>query len=105
MGQLTVQQMRGIQDLVQTAINETTSAIEDAQHDIARKPYAVMERIWPIAGTAGIVEDIQVSVTKTVYHSIRTATSIIGKIAALALDQLEKRESAQCERAKQPGQI
>jgi hypothetical protein len=63
MGQLTVQQMRGIQDLVQTAISEATSAIEDAHHDIARKPYAVMERIAPIAGTASIVEGLQLSVT------------------------------------------
>jgi len=104
MRQLTVQQMRGIQDLVQTAVHEATNALEGAQHNVARKPYAVMERIWPIAHTASAVESVQMSITKRVYHSIRTANTIAGSLAALALDQLEKRESVQHDAGQAEGQ-
>jgi hypothetical protein len=93
MAQLTVAQMRGVKDLVQTAIDETVRSIEATHNDIARKPYAVLEWFRPITTPAGGVECVQQSISSTVFTSIRAANSLTGACASLVLDVVERHAS------------
>jgi hypothetical protein len=91
MPQLTVPQMRGIKDLIQTAVDEAVGAIEAAHYDIARKPFVVLAWFKPIAMPARDVECVQQSITSSVYRSIRAANLLAGALATLVLEEVERR--------------
>ena len=75
-----LRQIRGAKDLAQDAVAATTTAIAEAHHDIARKPYAVLNRI----------EQMQLAITGGVYQAIHAVNRLAGSAATRVLDRFEE---------------
>lgn len=79
MEEQTVRQLQGAADLLQDAVTHGAGAIERAHLQTMRVPYAVLERVRPIAGPVRVVERVQVELTVVVYGAVR---GIAGLAAA-----------------------
>jgi hypothetical protein len=82
-----LRQMRGAVDLAQEAVAATVDAIAEAHLDIARTPYAVLERIPVIAQPAHAIEQVQRTITTGVYAAIRGVNRVVGSAAACVVDR------------------
>lgn len=85
-----LRQIRGAKDLAQDAVAATTTAIAEAHHDIARKPYAVLNRIPVVAAPARAVEQMQLAITGGVYQAIHAVNRLAGSAATRILDRFEE---------------
>lgn len=92
MAWLSIQQLRGLKDLIQETVEAGVNAIEETHQAIARKPFAILEKIPIIALPARAVEQVQRTVTGGVYQSIRVVNRIAGAVATRILDRLEGQE-------------
>ena len=66
---------------------------EEIQRGIARYPYAVLERIGPVASPVRVVEFVQTTITGSVYWTLRLATRTSGALVAQVLERLDARAS------------
>jgi hypothetical protein len=89
MEQHVLRQIRGAKDLAQEAVAATVDAVAEAHLDIARVPYAVMERIPGIAEPAHAIGQVQHTVITGVYAAIREVNRMAGSAATCVLDRLE----------------
>lgn len=89
MTKLSIQQLRGLKDLIQELVDNGASAIEETHLAIASQPFAVLERIPVIATPVRVVERVQRAVTINVYDAIRAVNGLVGALANQALDCLE----------------
>lgn len=89
MAQLPFQQLRGVKDLLQGAVDAGVNASERLHLEIARKPYTVLKQLDPIAAPVQTVEQIQESITLGVYQSIRAITRISATVAGEVIDRIE----------------
>ncbi|MEZ5583013.1 MAG: hypothetical protein R3F37_09830 [Candidatus Competibacteraceae bacterium] len=96
MSRFSIQQARGLKDLVQETVEAGTNAAEQVHQSIAKQPYAVLKRIPLIAPSARIIERCQHALTSGIYQSIRVVNQVSGSLATKALDQLE-------EQSEEPG--
>ncbi len=90
MKQIPVGQWRGAKDLIQDAMLAGTDAAERLQLSIARQPYAVLEKIAPIAAPVRAVEQVQTAITLGIYGVIRSVTRLSASLADRALDLAEQ---------------
>jgi hypothetical protein len=88
MEETTLRQLRGLTDLIEDAVGAGVTQTERMHVAIARYPYAVLERVTPIAAPVRGVEFVQATITGSVYWTIRLATRITAVAATRALDQL-----------------
>jgi hypothetical protein len=93
MSKLSVQQLRGLQDLIQETIAAGTSAIEETHQAIARQPFTLLEQIDAIAVPVRTIEHLERAVTGSVYQTIRAVNRLSGILATQALDCLEEPEN------------
>lgn len=85
----TLQQLRGAIDLITDVVDATVREIEVAHQAMARRPYAVLKQIEPIAQPARGIEQVQITITTSAYGAIRTVNRVAGGIATGVLDRFE----------------
>jgi hypothetical protein len=90
MSQLSIQQLRGLKDLIQDAVAGGVNITEETHQAIARQPYALLAKIPIIATPAHVVEHVQQTVTGSVYQTIRAVNQVAGALANQVLDHLEE---------------
>jgi hypothetical protein len=89
MNRIAVGQLRGAKDLLEDAVLAGTDAAQRLQLSLARQPYAVLEKITPIAAPVRAVEQVQTAITLGVYSTIRSVTRVTAAVAGRALDLAE----------------
>ena len=92
MSPLSIQQLRGLKNLIQEAIAGGANEIEEVHRAIARQPFALLKKIGPIAMPVKAVECVQGAVTGCVYRSIHAVNQIAGTVATQVLDRLEEQQ-------------
>lgn len=91
----TADRLHALRDLVAEAVHAAVNETERTQAAIARGPYAVLERITPIAAPVRAVEFVQKTITGAVYRTIRAATCVADHAAlhiVTALDSSPDRD-------------
>ena len=89
MGKIPIHQIRGLKNFIQDAVEGGVNATAETHHAIARKPYEVLKKIPPLAAPVGVIEQVQVGITKGVYQSILAVVRLNAAIANQAIDLLE----------------
>jgi hypothetical protein len=90
MTNLATKQLRGVKDLLKDAVDAGVDATEQVHLALARKPYAVLEKISLIAAPVHVVERIQHTITVGVYQSIRTVNALSAVVATEVIDRIER---------------
>ena len=80
-------ELQGLKDLVQEAIDKGATSVEEVHRSIAALPFEVLERIEPLAASAKTVKDLQQQSIGFVYETIRTVNRMAGEIAEQLLQR------------------
>ena len=86
----TIRKLRGAVELVTDAVDAAATEAQRAHEELARKPYAVLARIEPIAGPAKTIESLQFAITALAYGAVRAGNAIAGAVVTTAIDRLER---------------
>ena len=89
MDQQTLQQLRGASDLTTEAVDATVAAIGETQEAMAQQPYAVLTKMKSVVGDVTALEQVQRTITKSVYRTIRAVNRVAGNVAAYFWDHIE----------------
>lgn len=84
--------LKGLKDLVQEAIDQGASSIEEVHQAIAKKPLDVLQQIEPLEVAAKGVKAIQEKTIGDVYETIRLVNKTVGDIAGDMLEKLDPPE-------------
>ncbi len=82
-------QWRGLRALIETAVDQGTSAVERLHRATAARPFDVLDAIPPIALPARGVRVVHDAILDTVYGSIRLVNRLVGGTLAVAIDVLD----------------
>lgn len=93
MAKPTVRQLRGLNDLITDALAAGVTRTEEIHRAIARRPYAVLKRIGPIAAPVRTVEFVETTISGSVYWTIRLASEVSGRIVSQVLERLDTSET------------
>ena len=85
----TIGKLRGLNSLVAEALDAGVTRTEQIHRAIARRPYAVLKRISPVASPVRTVEFVESTISGMVYWTIRLATRAGGGAIAHVLTQLD----------------
>jgi hypothetical protein len=88
MDKTTRRKLEGLNHLVHDSVHAAVSETEKVHNEIARYPYAILERITPIAMPVQMIEFVQASITGLVYRSIRMGATVASTAAAVTLAAL-----------------
>jgi hypothetical protein len=86
----TIRKLRGAVELVTDAVDAATTEAQRTQEAFARRPYAVLARIEPLAGPAKAIETLQFAITAIAYGTVRAGNAIAGAVLTTAIDRLER---------------
>ena len=92
MSQLSIQQIRGVVDLIHDTVAGSVDAIEETHQTIARKQFALLKQIDPIAAPVRTIEHIERSIAGGVYQSIRLTNRLAATLSTQVLNWLEEAE-------------
>jgi len=87
---LPVRELRGLAELIHDAVEAGVGATEKMHLAIASKPFAVLEKVKPIAVPAQIVDRVQHTITVSVYQTIRTVNRFSGALTKQLIDRIEQ---------------
>ena len=90
MSRLSLQQLRGVADLIHDAVAGSVDAIEETHRTIVRKPFALLKQIDPLAAPVRTVEHIERNIAGGVYQSIRLTNRLAAAVTTQVLDWLEE---------------
>jgi hypothetical protein len=85
----TIRKLRGAVELVTDAVDAATTEAQRTQEAFARRPYAVLARIEPLAGPAKAIESLQFAITAIAYGAVRAGNAIVGAVVTSAIARLE----------------
>lgn len=88
--QRTARRLRGAAALVTDAIEAAAVEAQRVHETIARRPYAVLERIGPIAGPVRAIESAQGAITAIAYGAVRAGNAIAGAVVTTAIDRVAR---------------
>lgn len=86
-----MEQLKGLITLVQEAIENGATTVEEVHRAIASKPLEVLKGIEPISETAGKVMDFQDRTIGSVYDTIRTVNAQVGEMAKDLLAKMDSK--------------
>ncbi len=92
MSRLSLQQIRGVADLIHDAVAHGVDTIEETHQAIVRKPFALVKQIDPLAAPVRTVEHIERNIAGGVYQSIRLTNRLAAAVTTQVLDWLEETE-------------
>ncbi|MBF0227331.1 MAG: hypothetical protein HQK76_17945 [Desulfobacterales bacterium] len=84
--------LRELKDLIQEAIDNGATTVEQIHKDIANKPFEVLERINISGEKIQKIQELQDKTIGNVYELIRTLNQKIGEIASDLLAKIEKED-------------
>ncbi len=87
----TVEMIQGLNDLASEGIDAFLIRLEEIQRTYTHVPYAVIGHMPLIGGPARGIEQVQQSITRSVYRTIRAVNWAAGTGISLMLNQVEKR--------------
>lgn len=85
-----MEQIKSIVSLVQGAIENGATTVEEVHQDIASKPIELLKNIAPLANTADKVGKFQEQTIGSVYDTIRLVNAQVGEVARNLLDKAGK---------------
>lgn len=85
-----MEQLKGIVALVEEAIENGASTVEDVHREIAAKPLEILKNITPIASTADKIEKIQDQTIGSIYDTIRLVNSKVAEVAKQMLNKIDQ---------------
>lgn len=83
-------QIKGIVTLVEEAIENGASTVEDVHREIAAKPIEILKNIAPIAPAAEKMGKIQDETIGSIYDTIRLVNAKVAEVAKQLLDKAGK---------------
>jgi hypothetical protein len=86
----TIQQLRGLSDLLSEAVEATTISLADVHQEIAHQPSALLAHITPIAAPVRCLEQTQQTITANCYGSVRLVNRIVKVTTTCIFDQWER---------------
>ena len=81
--------LRGLKELVQTAIDKGATSVEEVHNKIANMPLTVLEKIAPLEKPAKEIKQFHENTVGTVYDIIRTVNHEVAEIAENMISQTE----------------
>jgi hypothetical protein len=91
---MTMKRWRGLTALVKDAVEHGSRAVERVHMETARRPFAVLEHIPPVAAPARVVHAIHDVTVASVYGSIRLVSGVAFGAVDVVLDAVEKKDRA-----------
>ncbi|MEZ5003808.1 MAG: hypothetical protein R2730_12320 [Chitinophagales bacterium] len=85
-----MEQLKGIVALVEEAIENGATTVEDVHREIAAKPLEILKNITPIAPTADKIEKIQDETIGSIYDTIRLINSKVAEVAKQMLNKIDQ---------------
>jgi len=82
--------LKGLKDLVQTAIDKGATSVEEVHMAIANMPLNILEKIEPLEAPAKEIKHVYESTVGAVYDMIRKINSEVGNVAESLINQAEK---------------
>jgi hypothetical protein len=89
----SLRRWRGLKQLVESAVENGSIAIERLQKDTARRPFTILESIPPIALPVRGIHELHDHIVGAVHGSIRITTRVLGQCVDVVLDTLERQTS------------
>lgn len=89
MDPLTMGRVRGATSLMHDAVDAAVPAIARAHRGVTDRPFAILERIEPIAAQVGVVKAVHDAVTGVTYTTIRSVNRVLAALTRRALDCAE----------------
>jgi hypothetical protein len=83
---------RGLKSLVQDAVEHGSTAIQTLQLETARRPFAILEHLPPLAAPAKLVHALHDVAVTGVHETVRAVTRGVGAGVDAALDVIERRD-------------
>lgn len=83
-------QIKGIVTLVEEAIENGASTVEDVHREIAAKPIEILKNITPIAPAAEKMGKIQDETIGSIYDTIRLVNAKVAEVTKQLLDKAGK---------------
>ena len=80
---------RGLQMLVQDAVEHGSRAVEKLQREAVRRPFAILESIPGIDAPAAAIHAVHDLVLTTTHGGIRLANKVVAVAAQAVLETLE----------------
>jgi hypothetical protein len=87
----TIRRLRGAVALVADGVDAVAREAQRAHEVLARRPYALLSRIEPIAAPVRAVEGVQAAITEAAYGSVRVLNAIVAAAVTTAIDRLAGR--------------
>ena len=103
MDKVTVNQIKGLKNFIQDAVEAAVNTAATAHQALARRPYAEMKKITPIADVASALGQMQECLASGFYHGIIAATRMNSAIAEQMISSIERQGDAQAEQPKSGG--
>jgi hypothetical protein len=85
-----MKKLQELKGLVQEAIDNGATSVEQIHKSLAKKPFEMLKKINLSDATVGRLEDFQNETIGNVYEFIRTVNQKVGQIAAELLTTIEK---------------
>ncbi len=85
----TIRRLRGAVALVTDGVEAAATEAQRAHEAFARRPYAWLSRIGPMAGAVRAIECLHSAVMETAYGGVRIVNAVAGAVATSVIDRLE----------------
>jgi hypothetical protein len=79
----------GLKDLVQDAIDQGSTAVEQVHQQVARTTFDILEYVPPLAEPARRARLLQEAVIGGAYDAIRLVNRMVGVVAGAVMDAVE----------------
>lgn len=86
----TIRKLRGAVELVTDAVEAAAKETQRVHEVFARRPYAVLERIEPLAAPSKAIGSLQFAITALAYGAVRAGNAVAGAVVTTAIDRLER---------------
>jgi len=84
-----MEQLKGLVALVQEAIENGATTVEDVHRNIASKPLEMLRNVGALEGAVDKIQQIQDETIGNVYETIRMVNAQVGDIAKDMLDKVD----------------
>jgi len=91
---MSASRWRGLQRLVEDAVEHGSRAIERVQVESARRPFAILESLPGLGPFARAVHALHDASSATTHLTIRGVNSLVGVVLRPAIDRLERGTTA-----------
>jgi hypothetical protein len=85
-----MQRWRGLKSLIVDAVDGGSRAVERLQKEAAKKPFALLEQIPPLAVPVKGIHEIYDTSVSAVHGMIRLVNRVTGETLDVVLDAVEK---------------